>query len=446
MLTLLTDCILGDLPAEWKTQPLCELLAANYPGNWGADNGTNVVNVLRSTNLTNNGTLNLSDIAQRYLDPVDAAPLQPKCGDILLERSGGGPGQPVGRVGFVDRDLPGFAFSNFLHLLRPNDDRINRRFLGWYLYQVNRSGRIVKLEQQTTQLRNLHFRDYLTQPIPIPTSEEQGQIAATLDAVDAAIEHTRKSYDQAVRLRDGLVVDLLSLGVRSDGKVRSIHRTPEQFGTTVIGRTPFDWTVSSVGAEFEIQTGFTLNTNRRPVLNKRKYLRVANVQRARLDLSDVSELEAGEDEFQKRMLREGDLLVVEGHADSMQIGRCATVTKDASGMTFQNHLYCLRPNRVEPDFGCLWLNSPIARRYWRRVCSTTSGLNTINQRKLKRMPFPVPEKRERERICEIERAASALVTATEAKLGHLLRLKRGLMQDLLTGKVRVPASLEVAGA
>jgi type I restriction enzyme S subunit len=207
---------------------------------------------------------------------------------------------------------------------------------------------------------------------------------------------------------------------------------------------PTGWEISTVGVEFDIQTGFTLNVNRRPVLNRRKYLRVANVQRGRLDLTDVSELEAGEDEFQKRKLKEDDLLVVEGHADSMQIGRCAMVNKQAAGLTFQNHLYCLRPKRVEANFGCLWLNSTFAKRYWRRVCSTTSGLNTINQRKLKRMAFPVPPKKERERICELEASASSLVHTVQGKLSILLDLKRGLMQDLLTGKVRVPAVLEVA--
>jgi type I restriction enzyme S subunit len=345
---------------------------------------------------------------------------------------------PVGEINLADQD---YAIGRGLAAIQAQD--IDPGFL----YHALQRWRIAlqRVGQGTTfdAITAKHFRQLR---VAVPPPEEQRAIARVLDAVSTAIERTRQTLDQALQLHDGLVVDLLSLGVGSDGKVRDIHRAPEKFGATIIGRTPSDWTVSAVGSEFDIQTGFTLNTNRRPVLYKRKYLRVANVQRARLDLTDVSELEAGEDEFQKRMLREGDLLVVEGHADSMQIGRCATVTKDASGMTFQNHLYCLRPNRVEPDFGCLWLNSPFARRYWRRVCSTTSGLNTINQRKLKRMPFPLPEKRERERICEIERAASALVTATEAKLAHLLRLKRGLMQDLLTGKVRVPATVEVAGA
>jgi type I restriction enzyme S subunit len=304
------------------------------------------------------------------------------------------------------------------------------------------------LERIAIGTTNSHVRlrpqDTLRWSIPSPEECEQRTISTILDAADAAIERTSEALEQARQVRNGLLVELLSCGIGEDGRVRDSRLTPEQFQPTAIGRVPSEWIVSSVGLEFDLQTGFTLNTNRRPVLNKRKYLRVANVQRARLDLSDIAELEAGEDEFQKRKLREGDLLVVEGHANSMQIGRCAMVTGEAAGLTFQNHLYCLRPSRVESEFGGLWLNSAFAQRYWRRVCSTTSGLNTINQRKLKRMPFPVPQTRERQRICEVAHAATSLVTATQEKLASLLQLKRGLMQDLLTGKVRVPVKLEVA--
>src|SRR5205814_3748443 len=104
---------------------------------------------LRSTNLTNDGPLDFSDVARRAIRADWLPFLEPKKHDILLERSGGGPDQPVGRVGFIEDNLPGYAFSNFLHLLRPDPKKINPRYLGWVLYLINRSGRILRLEQQT---------------------------------------------------------------------------------------------------------------------------------------------------------------------------------------------------------------------------------------------------------------------------------------------------------
>ena len=165
--------MLGDVPNDWDIRPLRRLLSANFPGDWGEERGPQMTRVLRSTNLTNDGRLDLEDVALRALAPAKAESLTPRRHDILLERSGGGPGQPVGRVAFVQAEMPGHGFSNFLHLLRPDTNEVDARFLGWVLYRVNRTGRVVRLEQQTTQMRNLHFRDYLTMPLPVPPPGEQ---------------------------------------------------------------------------------------------------------------------------------------------------------------------------------------------------------------------------------------------------------------------------------
>src|SRR4051812_37533307 len=86
-------------PEGWSPKSLAELISEHTPGFWGeAAGGQNEIAVLRSTNLRNDGRLDLSDIARRTFPPnkLDQKRLLP--GDILLERSGGGPKQPVGRV------------------------------------------------------------------------------------------------------------------------------------------------------------------------------------------------------------------------------------------------------------------------------------------------------------------------------------------------------------
>src|SRR5437867_4068874 len=212
MLTLKDHTMLGDVPNVWNRKPLHALLSAHYPGDWGDERGPHMTKVLRSTNFTNEGALDLDDIALRALPQRKAELLAPKRHDILVERSGGGPGQPVGRVAFVDADMPGYAFSNFLHLLRPDAAEVNPRFLGWVLYRINRTGRIVRLEQQTTQMRNLHFRDYLTMLLPVPPPEEQAAIACILDAVDTALKRTRAAVERARELDHSLLHALLEHG------------------------------------------------------------------------------------------------------------------------------------------------------------------------------------------------------------------------------------------
>ncbi len=279
-------------------------------------------------------------------------------------------------------------------------------------------------------LSNLH--------LTIPPLDEQAVIARILDTVDAAIERTREAVERAKELRTSLIADLLSKGVEKNGCIRSRQDAPKEFTRTSVGWLPLDWEINTLEEQFAIQTGFTLNQDRQPRLNKRGYLRVANVRRDELDLEEIKELEAKDTEYIPRKLKVDDLLIVEGHANRMEIGRCARVTPEAAGLTFQNHLYRLRADKkVTPYFGCLWLNSEYAQRYWNAKCATSSGLNTINQRMLKRMIIPVPSVQEQEIISTIIRTQKKHITALIDKIDQLLKLKQSLMHDLLTGKVRV---------
>ena len=289
-----------------------------------------------------------------------------------------------------------------------------------------------------TGVPGLSRRDAYALRGAFPAPNEQAAIACILDAVDTAIERTREAVERAWKLRKSLITDLLSLGVDANGQIRDSIRVTKQFTRTPLGLLPIEWQLSTVGAEFELQNGFTLNESRRPRYRKRRYLRVANVQRDALFLDDIQELEASDTELVPRMLEVNDLLVVEGHADRIQIGRCAKVTEQVQGLTFQNHLFRLRAcGDVSPHFGCLWLNSTHAQRYWNARCATSSGLNTINQRMLKRLIVPVPPKHEQQIITDVISAQRKHLETLVTKQQNLELLKKSLLHDLLTGKVRV---------
>lgn len=195
-----------------------------------------------------------------------------------------------------------------------------------------------------------------------------------------------------------------------------------------------------MGNSFDIDSGITLGPHRRPAKRPAPYLRVANVYRDELRLDDIAQMEAmaGDDSC---ALQPRDLLVVEGHANPAEIGRCAMVSEAAAGMLFQNHLFRLRAKAVSSEFGLLWLNSFHMQRYWERTCSTSSGLNTINRRMLNAAPIYVPSSDEQERIVATATAARRRINADQTLLGKLRATKQGIMQDLLTGKVRVPAPI-----
>lgn len=343
---------------------------------------------------------------------------------------------PVGEISRADRE---YAIGRGLVGIRASgcNDSFLFHALHHWRFSLQRVGQGTTFDAVTAR----HF-SHLMVAVPNDRSE-QVAIAGVLDAVDTALEHTRESGEQAQNLLSGVVADLLSRGVGDNGnwdngRLRCPQENPGAFKLTALGRLPRDWRLSTVGNEFEVQSGFTLNSERRPRLQKRQYLRVANVQRDFLDLSDVQELEAKDDEFSLRILARDDLVVVEGHADSMQIGRCARVTEDAAGMTFQNHLFRLRTTGgMTAGFACIWLNSNYARRYWNARCATSSGLHTINQRMLKQLALPVPSPPEQRAISSIVEQCKRVRDAHFQKQTKLQNLKHSLTHELLTGKTRV---------
>jgi type I restriction enzyme S subunit len=435
MLTLKEDTMLGDVPDSWDVKPLHCLLSANYAGDWGEDHGPQMTRVLRSTNLTNDGSLDLDDIALRALPSAKVTLLAPRKHDILLERSGGGPGQPVGRVGFVDADLPGHGFSNFLHLLRPDTKEIDARFLGWVLYRVNRTGRVVRLEQQTTQMRNLHLRDYLTMPLPVPPPDEQAAIARILDAVDTALERTRAAAGRARELDHALLHQLLESGL-----------------TPIMGPgqgRPRYWKMRRVDEVADVGSGVTLGKDVSGFKSvELPYLRVANVQDGHLDLSTIKTVRVRLDEVENYRLEVGDVLMTEG-GDIDKLGRGTIWEGQIPDCLHQNHIFRIRPNRelLEPAYYALVVESDIAKRYFNRVAKRTTNLASTNKTQVSAFRFPVPPTvAEQQEIVGVMKASKATIAALVAKQAALAELKKSLMHDLLTGRVRMRHASKVAAS
>jgi len=193
MLTHRERTVLGGIPNDWDTTLLRQLLDIDscIAGDWGDDFGEITLGVLRSTNITNDGQLSIENAAPRGFSAKKAADLELLANDLLLERSGGGPDQPVGRVVLVRTDLPGYGFSNFMLRLRAKDGAIDPRFLYYCLFEVHRSGVVERLQLQTTQMRNLDYRDYLRIYVPVPEPAEQRLIADVLDDADRLLQVTK---------------------------------------------------------------------------------------------------------------------------------------------------------------------------------------------------------------------------------------------------------------
>lgn len=325
---------------------------------------------------------------------IDGFGLRP--GDVVITKDSETP-DDIGVPALIESIVGTVVCGYHLALVRPRGDS-NSLFVAKQLGHERAIRYFAKSAQGSTRY-GLGKAAVEALPIWWPPREEQDGIAKVLQAVDEAISKTEDIIAKLELIKQGMLDDLLTRGIDEGGAPRpSPDADPHLYKESPIGRIPRSWHYLSAGDVFDVQPGLTLGPHRVPRDSPFPYLRVANVFKGRLDLSDVAWLNARPFEVAQMLLRAGDLLLVEGHANIEQIGRVAIADERVAGLTYQNHLFRLRPNTLEPDFCEMWMNGSWVRSYWRRMCSTSSGLNTINQPALKAIPIPLPSQEERARI------------------------------------------------
>ena len=155
------------------------------------------VNVIRNTNFTKDGFLDDSDIANLPVELKQYEKRKLKFGDLILEKSGGGPKQPVGRIIIFKKKNGEYSFSNFTSSIRvKNVERLDFNFLHRFLYFNYISGKTESMQRRSTGIRNLQIKEYKQIPIPLPSLSEQKHIVKILDTVFSDLEKAKNNAER----------------------------------------------------------------------------------------------------------------------------------------------------------------------------------------------------------------------------------------------------------
>lgn len=167
------------------TKPLADFIEVSFPGEWGQeDKDGSGVKVIRTTNFTNNGKLDLSEVVTRDIDSAKIEKKKLFKGDIILERSGGTNDNPVGRVVYFEEDGV-YLFNNFTQLLRCKEG-VNSLFIFYSLfnyYQMNKNV-IRSMGNKTTGIQNLKMDRYWQIPIADVSIELQKEFESIYRQAD----------------------------------------------------------------------------------------------------------------------------------------------------------------------------------------------------------------------------------------------------------------------
>jgi len=266
---------------------------------------------------------------------------------------------------------------------------------------------------------------------------EQSKIAEVLSKVEQAIEQTESLIAKQQRIKTGLMQDLLTRGIDEHGNLRS--EETHQFKDSPLGQIPMEWEIHRLGEISWISSGITLGkTYSGPKTIEVPYLRVANVQDGYLDLSDVSTIRVPISYIEKYRLQIGDVLMNEG-GDFDKLGRGTVWRGEIDVCLHQNHVFKVRPEegKLSSFFLANISASPYGKTFFILASKQSTNLASINSTQLQGFPIALPSYPEQRKIVQIISANEETIKIYQAELKKFNSLKIALMQDLLTGKVRV---------
>ena len=171
-------------------------------GEWGnEDSGKGESTaVIRTSNFLNSGRLNLDNIVCRDIDKIKYSDKILRTGDIIIEKSGGSPNQPVGRVVYFDVTDQDYFTNNFTSILRVKPG-YNSKYIFYLMKYFYDTKKVLKFQNQTTGIINLKLADYLNKTkVNIETIENQNTIVDILDMLEYQIINRNKQLSELSNL------------------------------------------------------------------------------------------------------------------------------------------------------------------------------------------------------------------------------------------------------
>lgn len=346
--------------------------------------GANMVPYLRAANIKATG-LALGDVKSMHFSATEQVVFKLQPGDVLVSEASGSPGE-VGKSAVWANELPSpVCFQNTLLRLRCGTS-LSPEYVQMALESARLRGvfaeasRGVGMAHLTSKgLASFSFR------VP-PVAVQQKRVARAREQLRAVQRSAQALHrlDHLVRIAEEALLRQALVPVR----VADVA----DLGKAVL---PQGWSWVSLGDIAEVVGGVTKDVKKQqdnwPDV---PYLRVANVQRGRLDLSEVTLIKVPAARAEALALQPGDVLMNEG-GDRDKLGRGWVWEGQIPGCIHQNHVFRVRIKQgsLRPHL-LSWYGNTWGRLWFDREGTQTTNLASISRSKLLRLPVAVPPQSE----------------------------------------------------
>ncbi len=437
---------LGEVPEHWEVRRLKTTVRACINGTWGSEatgDEDDIICIRVADFDRTRDRVRDARLTVRAVPSGDRRGRLLEQGDLLLEKSGCGELQPVGKVVLYDLTIPAVS-SNFIARMPVAQD-CDSNFL-CYLHDALYSGRVnTRSIKQTTGIQNLDSDAYLNERVGIPPLSEQQHIANLLDQETAKIDITIAKYERLKALlqekRQALISHAVTKGLDPDAPMKDS-------GVEWLGEIPVHWEVSRLKFVAQLESGHTPSRTVAEYwencsvpwvsLKDLGYLRANDYV---LDTTDyINEL--GLANSSARILPAGTVVL----SRDATVGRCGILGREMA--TSQHFVNWICGARLIPEYLLLIFRGPMQREFERLTMGAT--LRTIGMPEVNGFVVPVPPISEQRRLVAYVRDEAMRINEGVERIERAIDLLRehrtSLISAAVTGKidVREDARIEVA--
>ncbi|WAG79101.1 restriction endonuclease subunit S [Metapseudomonas furukawaii] len=429
------EAVIGYVPACWDIKPLAEvsdfITKGGTPTTYGFDwaDESNGIPFFRSECVTDEGfnPKGMNFIPAEAHNQMSRSEIKP--GDLLMTITGN-----VGRVAKASERFSTANINQHIARIRVLSDACADAD---FVYQCLKHQayaiyyRAILTGQAYPQISLEQVRGT---PVAFPPLPEQKKIAAILTAVDDKLDVIARQIEATQTLKQGLMQTLFSRGVGTqDAAGRWVPHA--EFKDSEVGEIPSSWECRKLGSVLAQRPEYGANASavKFDAENRIRYLRITDIDEyGRLRTDSIKAIQ--KDAAQDYMLKDGDLLIARS---GNTVGKSILYRDCMGDCAFAGYLLRFRFNQSAlVEFVAAYLASPT---YWAWVkASVKVGAQpNINAQQYQSMLIPLPPLKEQEHIAEALASIEAKTELLRNRELHYKRLKRGLMQKLLTGEWRV---------
>jgi len=362
-------------------------------------------------------------------------------GDVLITKDSETPFD-IGIPSVVTDNIQDLVCGYHLALLKPNKKVIDPIYLSKQLGSNNTASYYLKNASGSTRY-GLSNGAIAKTPIPLFPLSQQNKIGQILTTIDRLIEKTQALIDKHTAIKQGMMADLFTRGIDlTTGQLRPpVEQASHLYKETELGWVPKDWDICPI--KDLSMDGLKNGYFKKPELVGSGY-KLINVSELYQDygiditLNAVERVEANAKDYNKYKVEMGDLFFTRSSLVLSGIAKCNISRELPEPALYECHVMRLRPNQVlvNPDYLALYCQTRPARDYLMARAKQVT-MTTIAQPDIQNMPVYKLSIDEQQMIVNKIITSSDVIKSNEIYIKKLRNQKQGLMQDLLTGKVKV---------